>query len=111
GGGDRFPPWGENRPRLAPPAPRVQLADELERLVTRGGDQASSADFAFSATAAKASGSETARSASTLRSSAISAFRQPAMNWLYESPFCRAAALIRRIQSRRNSRLRFFRSR
>ena len=58
-----------------------------------------------------AAGSLTARSASTFRSSPISAFLQPAMNWLYESPFCLAAALIRKIQSRRNSRLRFFRSR
>src|SRR5581483_9827573 len=53
-----------------------------------------SAAFALCATAAKAAGSFTARSASTLRSSSISAFLQPATNWLYESPSRRAAALI-----------------
>src|SRR5262249_49415673 len=109
---DKILPLPPALPELVAPPARVELADELERLVPRRGDQAgSSADFAFSAIAAKASGSETARSASTLRSSPISAFRHPAMNWLYESPFWRAAALMRRIQSRRNSRLRFFRSR
>ena len=44
--------------------------------------QLESADFAFAAIAAKASGSDTARSASIFRSSVISAFRQPATNWL-----------------------------
>jgi hypothetical protein len=44
--------------------------------------QLARADFACSAIAAKASGSDTARSASTFRSRPISALRQPAMNWL-----------------------------
>ncbi len=37
--------------------------------------------------------------------------RQPAMNWLYDSPWPRAAALMRMIHSRRMSRLRALRSR
>ena len=39
------------------------------------------------------------------------AFRHPATNWLYERPSRRAAALIRMIQRRRNSRFRRLRSR
>ena len=65
--------------------------------------QASSAALACSAIAPNAAGSLTARSASTLRSSSMPAFAQPCTNWLYESPFARAAALIRVIQSLRNS--------
>ena len=41
-----------------------------------------SAAFAFSATAVKAAGSTTARSASDLRSSSIPALWTPFMNWL-----------------------------
>ena len=36
---------------------------------------------------------------------------QAGMNWLYESPFARAPALMRMIQSLRNSRFRTLRSR
>src|SRR5207237_828942 len=66
----------------------LELADELEARVGGRGDQAadcSSADFARSTIFANAGGSFTARSASTLRSSVISALRQPETNWLYES--------------------------
>ena len=76
---------GDEEPELVAPAPVVQLSDELELLVFAGGDQAASeasADLAFSAIAPKACGSLTARSASTLRSSSISAFFKPATNWL-----------------------------
>jgi hypothetical protein len=76
---------GDEEPELVAPAAVVQLADELELLVVAGGDQAASdanADLAFSAIAPKACGSLTARSASTLRSSSISAFFKPATNWL-----------------------------
>ena len=66
---------------IAPAAAR-QLPDELEPLVRRGCDQASSAAFARAAIAEKAAGSWTARSASTLRSSSMFALRQPATNWL-----------------------------
>ena len=72
---------------------------------------AASAAFACSATAVNAAGSATARSASTLRSSSMPALCSPAMNWLYESPFARAAALMRTIQSWRNVRFLFLRSR
>jgi hypothetical protein len=99
------------QPELVPPAPIVELADELEPLVVARGEQFCSAAFACSAIAPKAAGSLTARSASTFRSSSIPAFEQPCTNWLYESPFARAAALIRVIQSFRNSRFRTFRSR
>src|SRR5207253_10620682 len=81
---------------------------ELERLPT---GQVCSAAFACSAIAPNAAGSLTARSASTFRSSSMPAFEQPCTNWLYESPFARAAALIRMIHSRRNSRFLFLRSR
>ena len=67
--------------------------------------------FACSAIVPNASGSATARSASTLRSSSISAFLQPATNWLYDSPCCRAAALMRMIQRLRIVRFRTLRSR
>src|SRR5262249_3358960 len=106
---------------------RLALAVERAReLVDRRGDArgvagsrrsdgeaqlASSAALAFSATALNPAGSLTAMSASTLRSSSISAFLQPATNWLYESPSCRAAALMRMIQSERIVRLRTLRSR
>src|SRR5439155_4233565 len=97
---------------LLPPAPLVQLADELQPLVVLGGDQAlASAAFACSAICPNAAGSLTARSASTFRSSSMPALAQPLTNWLYDRPFARAAALIRMIQSRRNSRFLFFRSR
>ncbi len=71
---------GEEQPELVAPVARMQLADELQLRVRSGLDQVARANFACSAIAANASGSETARSASTLRSSPISAFRQPAMN-------------------------------
>src|SRR5262249_17738919 len=80
----------EEQPELFAPAAVVQLADELELLVVARADQLVSADLARSAIAPKACGSSTARSARTLRSSSISAFFSPAMNWLYESPFARA---------------------
>ena len=52
----------DEQPELVAPAPVVELADELEPLVVAGGDQAADADeassaaFAFSATAPKAAG-------------------------------------------------------
>ena len=52
----------------------------LEERVADG--QLERAAFACSATALNAAGSVTARSASILRSSSMSAFRQPATNWL-----------------------------
>jgi hypothetical protein len=89
---------------------------ELVRLAAEdagaaGGARASSAALACAAILPKASGSLTARSASTLRSSGISALRRPETNWLYESPSRRAAALMRMIQSRRKVRFLFLRSR
>ena len=63
----------ERRPALA--VDRLGLEDLGRR-------QASSAVFARSAIAANAAGSDTAKSASTLRSSSISAFFSPATNWL-----------------------------
>jgi hypothetical protein len=73
--------------REAEAEPRIERRARARRggLVEKDfapGAQLASADFAFSAIAAKASGSDTARSASTLRSSPISALRQPATNWL-----------------------------
>ena len=59
----------------------------------------------------KASGSRTARSASALRSSTTLACLSPCIRRLYESPFWRAAALMRAIQRRRRSRRRLRRSR
>ena len=69
-------------PEFLPLPPRLELAHELEARVGRRGDQASSAAFACSAILPNAAGSETARSASTLRSSSMLALRQPATNWL-----------------------------
>src|SRR5205814_498339 len=71
----------------------------------------SSAERACSAILPNAAGSLTARSASTFRSSGISALRSPATNWLYDMPSRRAAALMRMIQSRRKVRFLFLRSR
>jgi hypothetical protein len=95
-----------------------ELADEPQLRVVLRGDQAawelvpeSSAAFALSAITANASGSDTAMSASDLRSSSMPAFRTPAMKRLYDSPLTRAAALILTIQSERNVRFLFFRSR
>src|SRR5581483_7238241 len=70
-----------------------------------------SAAFACSASSPNFAGSLTARSARILRSSSTSAAFSPATNWLYESPFARAPALMRMIQRRRNSRFRTLRSR
>ena len=69
-----------------------ELPDEPELLVLARRDQAallapfSSAAFARSATSAKASGSDTAISASDFRSSSMPASRTPAMKRLYERP-------------------------
>src|SRR5918992_4839890 len=104
---------GRKQSELVAPPALLQLANELELLVLARADQdsADNADFAFSAIDPNACGSLTARSASTFRSSSISAFFSPAMNWLYESPLARAPALIRMIQRRRNVRFLFLRSR
>ena len=67
--------------------------------------------YRFSATAANAAGSATARSASDLRSSSIPAPFRPCMNWLYERPFTRAAASILTIQRERKFRFLTRRSR
>jgi len=58
------------------------------------------------ATAAKAEGSATARSARIFRSSATLAFDRPAISREYDMPTVRAAALMRTIHSARKSRLR-----
>src|SRR6266536_1029651 len=113
---DEILTFRDEQPELVAPAPVVELADELEPRVVAGSDQAgtldsASAALARSAIAAKAAGSLTARSARTLRSSSIPALPQPLMNWLYDRPFRRAAALILVIQSCRNVRFFAFRSR
>ena len=74
-------PLADEQPELRALASAFEPADQLQPRVARGGDQPSAA-FACSAIAANAAGSLTARSASTLRSSSISAFLQPATNWL-----------------------------
>src|SRR2546430_2236822 len=113
GGLDQILAFRDEQPKLVSPAPVVELADELEPLVVAGRDQAStlSAALACSAIAPNAAGSLTARSARILRSSSMPALPQPWMNWLYDSPFCRAAALMRVIQSWRKVRFLTFRSR
>src|SRR5438105_14561771 len=113
GRGDKILAFRDKQPKLVSPAPVMELADELEPLVVAGGDQAStlSAALACSAIAPNAAGSLTARSARILRSSSMPALPQPWMNWLYDSPFCRAAALMRVIQSWRKVRFLTFRSR
>src|SRR6266404_1861286 len=58
----------------------------------------------FSASFAKAGGSETASSARIFRSSMMPAFLSPAMKTEYESPTCRHAALTRMIQRARARR-------
>ncbi len=72
---------------------------------------AARADLACSTISLNLPGSVAARSASTFRSSSTFAIFKPDMNWLYERPFARAPALMRMIQSFRNSRFRTFRSR
>jgi hypothetical protein len=81
---DEVLPLRDEEAELVPPAAVVQLADELELLVLARGNQEDSlsAAFARSAITPNAFGSLTARSASTLRSSSISALLSPAMNWL-----------------------------
>src|SRR5206468_1825404 len=75
GGIDQVLALGREEPRPLPVlARREKLADEAELRVLRRADQASSAAFARSATIANAFGSETARSASDLRSSSIPDF-------------------------------------
>src|SRR5262249_13265785 len=102
----------DEQAELRPRAPALQPAHQLQaRVRSRGDPLAASADFACSPIRPNAAGSVTARSASTCRSSSISALRQPATNWLYESPCWRAAALMRMIQRLRIVRFRFLRSR
>ena len=60
--------------------------------------------LAASARAVKAAASLTAKSASILRLTSISANFKPCINCEYDKPFKRAAALIRVIQSLRKSR-------
>src|SRR5262249_57493271 len=94
--------------RRAAVAVRRLAQEDLALALVR---QLASADFACSASLPNASGSLTARSASTFRPTSTSAALSPEMNWLYESPFARAPALMRTIHSRRNSRFLFLRSR
>ncbi len=85
GGVDQVLALDREQPGLLPVLARLEeLADEPKLLVVRGGDQAdvSSAAFARSATAANAFGSDTARSASDLRSSSIPDLRRPSMKRL-----------------------------
>src|ERR671919_1758337 len=128
-GGDEILALAGEEPELLALPPRRELAKELQARIGGGGDhpgllhriagpalgearlQASSAAFAWAAIAENAAGSLTAMSARTLRSSSMFALRQPATNWLYDSPSRRAAALMRTIQSRRKTRLRALRSR
>ena len=63
-------------------APARAGAESRGRAPAEPGAQPASAAFALAAILAKAAGSWTARSASTLRSSSISALRSPATNWL-----------------------------
>ena len=67
---------------LAPPPRGLEAPRVLQPFVLPRGDQAASAAFAAVASAPNAFGSETAMSASTLRSRSISAFFSPNMNWL-----------------------------
>ena len=60
---------------------------------------AASLAFATSTSAAKPAASVTAISANTLRFKSTSANLRPCINWLYESPFNLAAALIRAIHN------------
>jgi len=79
---------GEEPRLVAVLAPREKLPDEPELLVLAGRDQAafetssSRAAFAASTTTANAFGSDTAISASDLRSSSMPAFLTPAMKRL-----------------------------
>src|SRR6266540_2791318 len=107
----------ENAPGAIGPDRNLELVELIRVATELGGELGSqagvlaSADFACSAIAPNAAGSLTARSASTFRSSSMPACLQPAMNWLYERSCCRAAALMRMIQSRRNVRFFALRSR
>ena len=85
-GRDEVLALADEQPEAVATAPLLKPPDELQTRVGRRGDQASSAAFARRAIFANASGSLTARSASTFRSSSISAFLQPLTNWLYERP-------------------------
>jgi hypothetical protein len=77
-------------PRIERRAERLEVlrlrAEDLRERAQAAFDFASSPDareaFAFSATAANAAGSATARSASDLRSSSMPALWTPFMNWL-----------------------------
>jgi hypothetical protein len=73
---------GYEQPELLPLPSALELPDELQPRVGRGGNQLESAALACSAILPNAAGSATARSARILRSSSISALRQPATNWL-----------------------------
>src|SRR2546423_213656 len=77
----------------------------------RGVYAASSADFAFSASAVNAAESLIAMSESTLRSISMPAFFSPCMNTEYDIPCWWAPALMRTIHSFRKSRFLFLRSR
>src|SRR6185503_18699457 len=68
------------------------------------GAAAGAAALAVATRAANAASSRAAMSASVLRSRSTPARFSPAMNWLYEISWARAAALMRMIQSRRKSR-------
>src|SRR3954453_848959 len=110
------PPPGGREPgadvgiqRRAAALARLRLMQE--GFLELGVQAVSSADFACSAIAPNACGSLTASSARTFRSSSMSAFFSPAINWLYERPLARAPALIRMIQSRRKVRFFALRSR
>ena len=82
--GNEVLPFDSEQPKLVPPAPVAELADELEPFVVARVDQAGwlNAALACSAIALNAAGSLTARSASTFRSSSIPAFVHPCTNWL-----------------------------
>ena len=73
---------GQELAELAPPPRGLEAPRVLQPLVLPRGDQAASAAFAAVASASNAFGSDTAMSASTLRSRSISAFFSPNMNWL-----------------------------
>ena len=89
--------------RRASSRARTRRAPRLSNEVA-GGAHTACACLATSASCANAGMSFTARSARTLRLIVISADLRPEMSAEYDSPWMRAAALMRVIQSARNSR-------
>src|SRR5438445_8813076 len=85
--------------RPGPPRQHAEAPAEVPAVPPAG-----AAALAAATRAAKAASSRAAMSASDLRSRSMPARLRPAMNWLYEMSWARAAALMRMIHSRRKSR-------